>query len=105
MIFKIIIFICVLTIKTSSLSSPIEKWIEAPDYIIAKYYYPYELCVINLTSIDYDHKKTLFKQPKCIHLFDEKFTNIHHRCQLGGKHQHHDRGVCVGDNSNSIKKR
>jgi hypothetical protein len=72
------------------------KWSPASESVFSEAYSPYELCVLQLAPDFYDVKNNIFDQPSCRHLIDDNLRNLPTRCWLGGLHQPHDTGLCIG---------
>lgn len=72
-------------------------WDTASPEVLSDAYSPYELCALKLTANEYDIKRTVFDQPRCTHLIDSFHANLPKRCWLGGLHQPHDDGLCIGN--------
>ena len=85
-------FFLLIQITTSSV-----KWDTASPELLTDAYSPYELCVLQLTPGTYNITKSIFDQPSCEHLIDNFLENLPKRCWLGGLHQPHDEGLCIGN--------
>ena len=72
-------------------------WDTASPKVLSEAYSPYELCALKLTAVEYDIKRPVFDQPRCTHLIDSFHVNLPKRCWLGGLHQPHDDGLCIGN--------
>ena len=79
-----------------SLGSSLNEWDTASGKVFNEAYSPYEQCVLTLTPAIYNVSATVFDQTKCVHLIDAFLLKLPKRCWLGGLHQPHDLGVCIG---------
>ena len=79
-----------------SLGSSLNEWDTASGKVFNEAYSPYEQCVLTLTPATYNVSATVFDQTKCVHLIDAFLLKLPKRCWLGGLHQPHDLGVCIG---------
>ena len=68
------------------------QWVDASNPNVQLAYFPYEWCVLQLAPDEYDLTKTIFAQPKCVHLLNEdnQLKNVDKRCWLGAKQQRLD---------------
>ena len=90
-IFVLCLFLAILAVSSKS------KWDAASLEVLSEAYSPYELCVLKLTPDAYVIANTVFDQPRCIHLIDSFHASLPRRCWLGGLHQPHDDGLCIGN--------
>jgi hypothetical protein len=89
------------------------KWEEASIEIISKYYFPYELCVLNHShshslSSSLNETMGIFQQQDCLEKDqDSGYQNISHRCRLGAIQQHMNTGTCISEKwgCTTLKKR
>jgi hypothetical protein len=84
-------FLAIITPLLSLTPSPSLPWVLAPNDIIEKHLFPYEICLLQKHRL-LDGKIGIFEQSNCEQ--DLGYQNISSRCKLGAIQQHMDGGLC-----------